>query len=90
MKRNIYVKLMDEHTNVFRPVAAVVVKDNLYKIEGFEICDRGCIYQLNPGVFSFYVLRVVQDDTGAEFTRLECTEWKLSEKIPILLVKTGL
>ncbi len=39
MKKNIYVRLLGEGTVVYRPVLAIEISENLYKIQGKEIHD---------------------------------------------------
>ena len=39
MEENIYVQLLGEGTVVYRPVPAMKIKENLYKIQGKEIYD---------------------------------------------------
>lgn len=39
MEKIIYVQLLGEGTVVYRPVPAIKIKDDLYKIQGREIYD---------------------------------------------------
>ncbi len=39
MEENIYVQLLGEGTVVYRPVPAIKIKENVYKIQGKEIYD---------------------------------------------------
>ncbi|MDA9970487.1 hypothetical protein N9E56_01490 [Flavobacteriaceae bacterium] len=39
MKENVYIKLLGEGTTVYRPVPAIRIKNNIYKLEGEEIYD---------------------------------------------------
>ncbi|MCP5468593.1 MAG: hypothetical protein H7A32_04925 [Deltaproteobacteria bacterium] len=39
MEKNIYIKLLEEGTNVYRPVPAIEVKKNIYQVKGEEIYD---------------------------------------------------
>jgi hypothetical protein len=50
MERNIYIQLLEEHTKVYRPVPAVAIKDNVYKVGGVEIYDpEDEIWEFPPG-----------------------------------------
>jgi len=39
MRTNIYVQLLNEGTEVYRPVPAIEIRNNIYKLEGREIYD---------------------------------------------------
>lgn len=39
MKKSIYIQLLDEGTKVYRPVPALEIEQNVYKLEGFEMYD---------------------------------------------------
>jgi hypothetical protein len=49
---NIYIQLLNEGTEVYRPVPASKIKDNLYKVEGFEIYDpEDEIWEFTPSTY---------------------------------------
>lgn len=39
MERKIYIQLLEEGTKVYRPVPAIEIESNIYKVQGFEIYD---------------------------------------------------
>ncbi|SEW26983.1 hypothetical protein SAMN05428988_3814 [Chitinophaga sp. YR573] len=39
MTDNIYVRLLNEGTTVYRPVPALQIEDNIYQLEGSELYD---------------------------------------------------
>lgn len=39
MEKTIYVKLLDEGVNVYRPVPGKKISENIYKLEGMNIYD---------------------------------------------------
>jgi hypothetical protein len=39
MKKMIYVKLLDEGTDVYRAVPAIKINENVYKLEGINLYD---------------------------------------------------
>lgn len=40
MGKIVYVKLLNEGTEVYRPVSATLIEDNVYKLGGEEIYDK--------------------------------------------------
>jgi hypothetical protein len=51
MERNIYVKLLEEGTKVYRPVPAIELKKNIYELRGENIFDaEDEIWEFNPRV----------------------------------------
>ena len=38
-RKQVYVRLLNEGTNVFRPVSAIQIDAGLYQLEGFDIYD---------------------------------------------------
>ena len=52
MERNIYIQLLEEGTKVYRPVPAIEIANNIYKVRGFEIYDSGDeIWEFSPGTY---------------------------------------
>jgi hypothetical protein len=46
----IYVKLLDEGVQVYRPVPAIMKADNIYEIQGYDIYDiEDEIWEFGPG-----------------------------------------
>ncbi len=54
MEQNIYIKLLREGTVVYRPVPAIKIKGDLYKIKGEKIYDPGDEeWEFSPGTIVF-------------------------------------
>jgi hypothetical protein len=52
MERTIYIKLLEEGTNVYRPVPAVEFKKNVYKLKGENIYDpEDEVWEFKPGIY---------------------------------------
>ena len=50
MRTNIYIQLLNEGTEVYRPVPAIEIKNNIYKLEGSEIYDpKDEEWEFEPG-----------------------------------------
>ena len=63
MERSIYIQLLEEGTKVYRPVPAIEIEPNIYKVQGFEIYDPGDeVWEFTPGT---YVL-VEEQNLGGE------------------------
>ena len=51
MERNIYIKLLEEGTKVYRPVPAIELKKNVYEIKGEDVYDpEDEVWEFKPGV----------------------------------------
>ena len=53
MLKDIYIQLLDEGTEVYRPVPALQVNDNVYKLEGYDIYERvkdDEVWEFTPGM----------------------------------------
>ncbi len=52
MKKNIYIQLLNEGTEVYRPVPAIKIKNNIYKLQGFDIYNpEDEIWEFSPGTY---------------------------------------
>ncbi len=52
MKKNIYIQLLNEGTEVYRPVPAIKIKNNIYKLQGFDIYNpKDEIWEFSPGTY---------------------------------------
>ena len=52
MEKNIYVRLLEEGTKVYRPVPAIETGNHIYKLQGFEIYDREDeLWEYTPGTY---------------------------------------
>jgi len=52
MEKNIYIQLLDEGTKVYRPVPAIKIENNIYKLQGFDIYDpEDEIWEFSPGTY---------------------------------------
>ena len=50
MERNIYIKLFEEGIEVYRPVPALQIEENIYEVRGFEIYDEDDeVWEFPPG-----------------------------------------
>lgn len=53
MQKDIYIQLLDEGTVVYRPVPALQVNDNVYRLEGYDIYERvkdDEVWEFTPGM----------------------------------------
>lgn len=52
MERNVYIKLLEEGTKVYRPVPAIEIESNIYEVQGFEIYDpEDEVWEFKPGTY---------------------------------------
>ncbi|HEY4196658.1 MAG TPA: hypothetical protein VGM63_14040 [Mucilaginibacter sp.] len=52
MVKTIYIKLLDEGVDVYRPVPAVEIEDNTFEIMGHDIYDpENEVWEFSPGTF---------------------------------------
>ncbi|SDP98109.1 hypothetical protein SAMN05428975_4617 [Mucilaginibacter sp. OK268] len=50
MEYIIYIKLLEEGTNVYRPVSATKIGENVFQLKGFDIYDpEDEIWEFLPG-----------------------------------------
>ncbi len=52
MERNIYIRLLEEGTKVYRPVPAIEIENNIYEVRGFEIYEpEDEVWEFPPGTY---------------------------------------
>ncbi len=63
MTEKIYIQLLGEGTIVYRPVPALKIEDNVYKIEGYNIYDPDDEeWEFLPGTFVIVEERTLEED----------------------------
>jgi hypothetical protein len=50
MEKKVYIKLLEEGTEVYRPVPAIELKENIYEVKGHDIYDpEDEVWEFKPG-----------------------------------------
>ena len=58
----IYVKLLNEGTEVYRPVTAEKISESVYKMHGFELYDEEDeTWEFKPGSLVSVVEKILED-----------------------------
>ena len=64
MRTTIYVKLLNEGTEVYRPVTATHISGNRYQVEGFDIYDpEDELWEFPPGCYVNVVGTITHGET---------------------------
>lgn len=60
---DIFIKLLDEGTKVYRPVPAIKIENHIYRIGGFEIYDiEDEIWEFLPGIIVYVEEQVLNGE----------------------------
>jgi hypothetical protein len=52
MEKTIYIKLLEEGTKVYKPVPAIKIENNIYKVQGFQLYDpEDEVWEFLPGSY---------------------------------------
>jgi len=72
MERIVYVRLLEEGAQVYRPVPAIQVADSVYKLRGLEFYDPDNeVWEFRPGACVLVVERLLSG--GVELVAVQ--EW---------------